>query len=144
MDFDKLVEKALRWLSDPAAREVVKSLLYVLVPLIVLSLFRSLKRAQAANKQAAPVTPRVRGTGTKSLVVTETLEETIAKEKKKIDRELQELFGRVERVSAKARTGEGARSDVSRPSPPSEPPSTPGHQELREDLIRVLLGRRSQ
>jgi hypothetical protein len=144
MDFDKLIEKARRWLSDPAAREAVKSLLYVLVPLIVLSLLRSLKRAQTASKQAAAVIPRVRGTSTQSLVATETLQETMAKEKRKIERELQEVFGRRERLLTKTTTAEDARSDKPQPSPPSEPPGPSGEQALREDLIRVLLGRRRE
>ena len=142
MDFDKLIEKVLRWLSDPAAREVLKSLLYVVLPLLVLSLLRNLKRTQAADKQAAAVTPRVRGTTAESLVVTETLQETMAKEKRKIDRELQELFGRRERLLTKVRTGEGFQSDMPRPSRPSDSTAPAGDQALQEDLIRVLLGRR--
>ena len=142
MDFDKLIEKAWRWLSDPERREVLKSLLYVLLPLIVLSLLRNLKRTQPANKQAAAVSPRVRGTTTESLVVTETLQETMAKEKRKIDRELQELFGRRERLLTKARTGEGFQSNMPGPSRPSDPAAPAGDQALQEDLIRVLLGRR--
>ncbi len=142
MDFDKLIEKAWRWLSDPERREVVKSLLYVLLPLIVLSLLRNLKRAQAANKPAAALTPRMRGTSPESLVVTETLQETMAKEKRKVDRELQEFFGRRERLLTKARTGEGARSDMPQPSRLSEPGGPGEEQATREDLIRVLLGQR--
>jgi hypothetical protein len=144
MDFDKLIEKARRWLSDPAARETVKSLLYVLVPLIVLSLLRSLKRSQTASKQAAALTPRVLGTSARSLVVSETLKETMAKEKRKIERELQEVFGRRERLLTKTTAAEDARSDTPQPSRPSEPPGPSGDQVLREDLIRVLLGRRRE
>jgi len=142
MDFDKLIEKALRWLSDPERRELVKSLLYVLLPLVVLSLLRNLKRAQTARKQVAAVTPRMRGASTESLVVTETLQETMAKEKRKIDRELQDVFGRRERLLTKARTGEGARPDMPQPSRPSEPAGQGEEQATREDLIRVLLGQR--
>jgi hypothetical protein len=142
MDFDKLIEKALRWLSDPERREVVKSLLYVLLPLIVLSLLRNLKRAQAANKKAAAVTPRMRGTSTESLVVTETLQETMAKERRKIDRELQEVFGRRERMVAKVGKKEDSRSEMFHPSRPSEPGGRGEAQASGEDLIRVLLGQR--
>jgi hypothetical protein len=144
MDFDKLMEKALRWLSDPAVREMVKSLLYVLIPLVVLSLLRNLKRAQAAKKQAAALTPRMRGTSTESLVATETLQETMAKEKRKIDRELQEVFGRQQRLLTKMRPGEHVQSDMPQTSRPSESAGPAGDQALGEDLIRVLLGRRRQ
>jgi hypothetical protein len=74
--------------------------------------------------------------------VTETLQETISKEKRKIDRELQEVFGRRERLLTKARTGEGARSDMPQPSHPSEPGGRGEEQTSGEDLIRVLLGQR--
>lgn len=144
MDVDKLIEKALRWLSDPRGREVVKSLLYVLIPLIILSLLRNIKRAQAAKKQATAITPRMRSSSTENLVATETLQETMAKEKKKIERELQEVFGRRERLLTKTRRGEAFHTETPHQSRSVESSAAVGDQGLRDDLIRVFLGRRSQ
>jgi hypothetical protein len=144
MDFDKLMEKILKWLSDPRAREVIKSLIYVLLPLIVLSLIRNVKRAQAAKKQATAITPRIRGSSTGSLVSTETLQETMAKEKKKVERELQEVLGRRERSLTRARGGGAVPSQVPAESRMAESPGPSDVQAAREDLIRIFLGRRRQ
>ena len=142
MDVDKLMEKVLRWLSDPKGREVIKSLLYVLLPLIVLSLIRNVKRAQAAKKQATAITPRIRGSSTESLVATETLQETMAKEKKKVERELQEVFGRREQLLTKARGGGAVPSHVPAQARMPESPGPGDDQAVRGDVIRILFGRR--
>jgi len=144
MDFDKLMEKVLKWLSDPRAREVIKSLIYVLLPLIVLSLIRNVKRAQAAKKQATAITPRIRGSSTESLVSTETLQETMAKEKKKVERELQEVLGRRERSLTRSGGGGALPSQV--PAEARMPESSgPGDdQAAQADVIRILFGRRRQ
>ena len=144
MDFDKLMEKILKWLSDPRAREVIKSLIYVLLPLIVLSLIRNVKRAQAAKKQATAITPRIRGSSTGSLVSTETLQETMAKEKKKVERELQEVFGRRERSLIRSRGGGAVPSQVPAEARMPESPGPGDDQTAREHLIRILFGRRRQ
>jgi hypothetical protein len=142
MDVDKLIEKVSRWLSDPKSREVIKSFIYVLLPLIVLSLIRNVKRAQAAKKQATAITPRIRGSSTESLVATETLQETMAKEKKKVERDLQEVFGRRERLLTKARGGGAVPSQVPAQTRMSESPGPGDDQAVREDVIRILFGRR--
>lgn len=144
MDFDKLMEKILKWLSDPRVREVIKSLIYVLLPLIVLSLIRNVKRAQAAKKQATAITPRIRGSSTESLASTETLQETTAKEKKKVERELQEVFGRRERSLIRSRGGGAVPSQVPAEARMPESPAPGDDQTAREDLIRILFGRRRQ
>jgi len=144
MDFDKLMEKVLKWLSDPRAREVIKSLIYVLLPLIVLSLIRNVKRAQAAKKQATAITPRIRGSSTESLVSTETLQETMAKEKKKVQRELQEVLGRRERSLTRPRGGGAVPSQVPAEARMPESPGPGDDQAAREDVIRILFGRRRE
>lgn len=144
MDFDKLKEKLLKWLSDPRVREVIKSLIYVLLPLIVLSLIRNVKRAQAAKKQATAITPRIRGSSTESLASTETLQETMAKEKKKVDRELQEVFSRRQRVLPRSKGGGAVASQVPAEAHMAESPGPGDDQAAREDLIRILFGRRKQ
>jgi hypothetical protein len=144
MDFDKLMEKVAKWLSDPRAREVIKSLIYVLLPLIVLSLIRNVKRAQAAKKQGTAITPRIRGSSTEQLVSTETLQETMAKEKKKVERELQDVFGRRERSLTRSRGGEAVPSQVPAETRMPESPGPGDDRAAREDLIRILFGRRRQ
>jgi hypothetical protein len=144
MDFDELMEKVLKWLSEPRVREVIKSLIYVLLPLIVLSLIRNVKRAQAARKQATAITPRIRGSSTESLVSSETLQETMAKEKKKVQRELQEVLGRRERSLTRSRGGGAVASQVPAEVHMPESPGPGDDQAAREDLIRILFGRRRQ
>jgi hypothetical protein len=104
MDFDKLMEKVSKWLSDPRAREVIKSLIYVLLP----------------------------------------LQETMAKEKKKVERELQEVFGRRERSLTRSRGGGAVPSQVPAEARMPESPGPGDEQAAREDLIRILFGRRRQ
>ena len=144
MDFDELMEKVLKWLSEPRVREVIKSVIYVLLPLIVLSLIRNVKRTQAARKQATAITPRIRGSSTESLVSTETLQETMGKEKKKVDRELQEVLGRRERLLTRSRGGGAVPSQVPAEAHMPESPGPGDDQAAREDLIRILFGRRRQ
>jgi hypothetical protein len=144
MDFDKLMEKVSKWFSDPGAREVIKSLIYVLLPLIVFSLIRNIKRAQAAKKEDTAITPRIRGSSTEGLVSTETLRETMAREKKKVARELQEVFGRRERSLTRPRAGEAFPSQVPAEEPMPESPGPGDDQAPREDLRRILFGRRRQ
>ncbi|HVO84207.1 MAG TPA: hypothetical protein VMU60_07275, partial [Syntrophobacteria bacterium] len=136
------IEKVLKWLSDPKVREAIKSLVYVLLPLIVFSLIRNVKRAQAARKQATAITPRIRGSSTETLVSTETLQETMAKEKKKVERELQEVFSRRERVLTKSRGGGIVASQVPAEARLPESPGPGDDQSAREDLMRILFGRR--
>jgi hypothetical protein len=143
MDVDKLTEKVLRWLSDPKGREFLRSLIYVLLPLIVLSLIRTVRRAQVAKKEAAAITPRIRGSGTQSLATAETLRETMAKEKKKVERELEGVFGRRERLLTKARGG-GVPSQLPAQPRLSESPGPDDDQAVREDLIRMFFGRRRE
>jgi len=144
MDFDKLMEQVLKWLSEPRVREVIKSLVYVLLPLIVLSLIRNVKRAQAAKKQAAAITPGIRGSSVESVASSETLQETMAKEKKKVQRELQEVLGRRERSLTRSRGGGAAPSQVPAEARMAESPGPGDDQAAREDLIRILFGRRRQ
>jgi hypothetical protein len=144
MDLDKLMEKVSKWLSDPRAREVIKSCIYVLLPLIVLYLIRNVKRAQAAKKQVTAITPGIRGSSTESLVSTETLRETMAREKKKVDRELQEVFGRRERSLTRSRGGGAASSQVPAEARMPESAGPGDDQATQEDLMRILFGRRRQ
>jgi hypothetical protein len=144
MDFDKLTEKVSKWLSDPGAREVIKSLIYVLLPLIVFSLVRSIKRPRAAKKDDTAITPRIRGSNSENLISTETLRETMAREKKKVARELQEVFGRRERSLAGPRGGGAFPSEVPAEEPMRESPGPGDDQATGEDLMRVLFGRRRQ
>jgi hypothetical protein len=144
MDFDKLMEQVSKWLSDPKVREAIKSLVYVLLPLIVLSLIRNLKRTQAAKKQATAITPRIRGSRVESLASTETLQETMAKEKKKVERELQEVFSRRQLAGARATGGSAVASQVPGEARQTQSPGPGDDQAAREDLIRIVFGRRRQ
>jgi len=111
MDVDKLIEKVSRWLSDPKSREVIKSFIYVLLPLIVLS-SSAMSNALSGKKQATAITPGFAAPDREPGRY-ETLQETMAKEKKKLN-------GSSRRSSVAGTVAHKARG--AEPSPLTHPP----------------------
>ena len=66
----------------------------------------------------------------------------MAKEKKKVDRELQEVFSRRQRVLTGFRRGGAVASQVPAEARMAESPGPADDQAAREDLIRIFFGRR--
>jgi hypothetical protein len=142
MDTDKIIEKAIKWLSDPKGRELLKTLVYLMFPLIVLLVLRSVRRGKTAIRESPALKPGIAGSSIKAVVTPETLKETKAKEKQKIDREMRELFGRKETSLSAGRRSQAERADMTRDSSPAEPPSSSEREFLRQELLKMISRRK--
>jgi hypothetical protein len=60
MDTDKIVEKIIKWLSDPKGREMFKTIVYVVLPLFLLLAFRRAGRRRPAEKSSTAIEPKIR------------------------------------------------------------------------------------
>ncbi|MBW1979848.1 MAG: hypothetical protein JRJ12_01390 [Deltaproteobacteria bacterium] len=141
MDTEKFLQKVAEWLSDPKRRELLGNIFYLALPLLFILFIRKRKRPAAGKPEAAVLKPKIRPLGESASFTPETLKETMARERKKIDRELQELFGRKERLLKKARDDQAVRSRSTQRVPPKQPPRAQGQELFGEELLR-FLGRR--
>jgi hypothetical protein len=140
MDIDELMKKLMRWLSDPKAREVVKSVVYVIFPLIIIFALRNVSRRRPAQNSSTAIEPKIRTTAPHTAAATESLRETEAKEKKKIETQLRELFGREERILARARHDQPS-SDTIESASSSEEPTPTEKDMLHAELLKLFSSR---
>ncbi|UCG21629.1 MAG: hypothetical protein JSU80_03355 [Deltaproteobacteria bacterium] len=140
MDTDKILEKLMRWLSDPKGREMFKTIVYLIIPLFLYIGLRNIARRRPAEKSSSTIDPRIRPSSYESLKATESLRDTQAKEQKKIDKEMQELFGRKDTVMARARK-EFDKSTADKPAVPSESVQSDEKNILQEELLKLFLRR---
>jgi hypothetical protein len=141
MDTDKILEKLMRWLADPKGREMFKTIVYLIIPLFLLIGLRNIARRRPAEKSSSTIDPRIRPSSYEALKATESLKDTQAKEQKKIDREMQELFGRKDTVMARARK-EFDKSTSDKPAVPSESLQSDEKNVLQEELLKLFIRRR--
>jgi hypothetical protein len=138
MDIDEILEKVIRWLSDPRGREMIKTIVYVAIPLIILWVLRKKGRPPASREPSSARESGIRKKKTGDWIVTESLQETMAREQKKMERQLAEVFGRED--STLARFNRGQKSADSEPTTPSsEPPDA--KDVLQEELLRLFSRR---
>jgi hypothetical protein len=140
MDTDKILEKLMKWLADPKSREMFKTIVYLIIPLFLIIGLRSVARRSPSEKKSTAIDPKVRPSSTETLRNTESLRETQAKQQKKIDKELQELFGREQTVLAKARK-EFSRSTAEKPAAQTESVQSEEKNILQEELLKLFLRR---
>jgi hypothetical protein len=140
MDTDKILEKLMRWLADPKGREMFKTIVYLIIPLFLLIGLRNIARRRPAEKSSSTIDPRIRPSSYEALKATESLKDTQAKERKKIDREMQELFGRKDTVMARARK-EFDKSTADKPAVPSESLQSDEKNVLQEELLKLFIRR---
>jgi len=140
MDTDKIFEKLMRWLSDPKGREMFKTIVYLIIPFFLYLGLRNMARRRPAEKSSATIDPRIRPSSYETLKSTESLRETQAKEQKKIDKELQEVFGRKDTVLARARK-ELNKPTADKPAVPSESVRSDEKNILQEELLKLFLRR---
>ena len=140
MDGDKILEKLMRWLADPKGREMFKTIVYLIIPLLVLIALRNIARRRPAEKTSTTIDPRIRPSSYESLRASESLRETQAKEQKKIDEDLQAVFGRKDTVLARARK-EFSTSTEDKPAVHSESVQADNKNILQEELLRLFLRR---
>jgi len=140
MDTDQVLEKLIKWLSDPRGREMVKTIVYLVFPLIVLLMLRGAARRRTPVKTSSAIQPKIRPATTESLSPAESIKETMAREQKKMARELQEVFGREDSLLAKARSNQVLPA-ASKTSRPSESPESNQRKMLQEELLKLFSRR---
>jgi len=86
------------------------------------------------------VGPKIRPSSHESPTVTENIKETMAREQKKIAKELQDVFGREDTIMTKAKRIQ-ARADTPPKSPQSEPSEPNEKKMLQEELLKLFLRR---
>ena len=129
----------MKWLSDPRARETLRTIVYLVLPIVLLIGLRSAARRKSPEKSSKAIKPRVRPSSRESPKVTESLKETMAREQKKVEKELQEVFGRKDSVLARAKK-EFNRSGRQESSP-AESPETNEKKMLQEELLKLFTRR---
>jgi hypothetical protein len=140
MDTDKILEKLMRWLADPKGREMFKTVLYLIIPLFLLIGLRNMARRRPVEKTSATIDPKIRPHSYEALSATESLRETQAKEQKKIDKELEDVFGRKDIALARARKELG-KSTADRPAVLSESVQSAENNLLQEELLKLFFRR---
>jgi hypothetical protein len=140
MDTNKIVEKIMKWLSDPKGRELFKTIIYVILPLFLLLALRSAGRRRPAEKSTTAIKPKIRPATYDIPSTTESLKETWAKEQKKVERELQEVFGREDSVLARAKR-EFNRSTAPQKARPAESSERNEKKMLQEELLKLFSRR---
>jgi hypothetical protein len=140
MDADKILEKLMRWLSDPRGREMLKTIVYLVFPLIVLLMVRGAARRRATQKPSSTIQPKIRPATTESLTPTETFRETKIRHEKKMAQELQQAFGREGSILAKAKRAQSLTAK-SKAAPKSESPDTTQKKMLQEELLKLFSRR---
>ena len=139
MDIEKIIEILRKWLSDPKGREMFKTIVYLIFPIIVLLGLRSAARRKSTEKSSTAIKPKVRPSSHESPRVSESLQETMARERKKVERELQEVFGRKDTVLSRAKK-EFNRSTGQKP-PRAESPEVNEKKLLQEELLKLFSRR---
>ena len=140
MDTDKIVEKIIKWLSDPRGREMFKTIVYVVLPLFLLLAFRRAGRRRPAEESSTAIEPKIRPTSYDSSSATESLKETWAREQEKVERELREVFGRQDSVLARAKR-EFNSSTAPQKARPAESPERNEKNTLQEELLKLFSRR---
>jgi hypothetical protein len=140
MDTDKILKNLMKWLSDPKGREMFKTIVYLVIPLILFIGLRNLTRRRPTEKSSSTIDPKIRPSSYEALRRTESLKDTQAREKKKIDKELHELFGRKDTVLARTRK-DLDKSTTDKPVVPPESPQSDEKNVLQEELLKLFLRR---
>ncbi len=130
----------MKWLADPKGREMFKNIVYLIIPLFLIIGLRNIARRRPAEKTSTTIDPRIRPSSYEALRSTESLRETQAKEHKKIDQELQEVFGRKDTVLARARK-EFGKSTADESAVPSESLQSDEKNILQEELLKLFMRR---
>ena len=139
MDASEILEKLMKWLSDPRGRETLRTIVYLVLPIVLLIGLRSAARRKSPEKSSRVIKPKVRPSTHESPRVTESLKETRAREQKKIEKELQEVFGRKDSVLARAKKefNRSGRQESSR----AKSPETNEKKMLQEELLKLFTRR---
>jgi hypothetical protein len=139
MDTEKIIEILRKWLSDPKGREMFKTIVFLIFPIVVLLGLRSAARRRSTEKSSTAIKPRVRSSSHESPSATESLKETMARERKKVERELQEVFGRKDTVLSRAK--KEFNKSTGQTSPPAESQEVNEKKLLQDELLKLFSRR---
>ena len=139
MDTEKIIEILRKWLFDPKGREMFKTIVFLIFPIVVLLGLRSAARRKSTEKSSKAIKPRVRPSSHESPSVTESLKETMARERKKVERELQEVFGRKDTVLSRAK--KEFNKSTGQKSPRAEPQEVNEKKLLQDELLKLFSRR---
>jgi Skp family chaperone for outer membrane proteins len=139
MDTEEIIEKIIKWLSDPRGREMFKTIVFLILPIVVLLGLRSAARRKSTEKSSTTIKPRVRPSTHESPSSGESLKETMARERKKVERELQEVFGRQDTVLSRAK--KEFDKSTRQKSPRAESPERNEKKMLQEELLKLFSRR---
>ena len=139
MDTEKIIEILRKWLSDPKGREMFKTIVFLIFPIVVLLWLRSAARRKSTEKSSKAIKPRVRPPSHESPSMTESLKETMARERKKVERELQEVFGRKDTVLSRAK--KEFNKSTGQKSPRAEPQEVNEKKLLQDELLKLFSRR---
>jgi hypothetical protein len=144
MDIEEILEKIIRFISDPKGREVVKTFLYLFFPLLILIIIRNAarRRPAPAGKASKALVPKTRPGATETIQSAESVKETMAKEQQKIHQELQIVFGREQNVLARAKKSL-TQPEVRPESPPAQSRKPDEKKILQEELLKLFSRRQS-
>ena len=137
MDTSEILEKLIKWLSSPRGRETLKTIVYLILPIVLLIGLRSAARRKSSEKPSSAIKARVRPSAHESQRATESLKETMAREKKKVERELREVFGREDSVLARAKK-KSNRSTVPQKARPAKSAAQNEKKMLQEELLKLF------
>ena len=140
MDIEKIIEILRKWLSDPKGREMFKNIVFLVLPIVVLLGLRSSARRKSTEKSSTAIKPRVRPSSHESPSRGESLKETLARERKKVERELQEVFGRKDTVLSRAKK-EFNRSTAPQKTRPAKSAERNEKKMLQEELLKLFSRR---
>jgi hypothetical protein len=117
-----------------------KTIVYLILPIVVLLGLRSAARRKSTEKSSTAIKPRVRPSSHESPIRGESLKETMARERKKVKRELQEVFGREDSVLTKAKK-EFNRSTTPQEAGPAKSAERNEKKMLQEELLKLFSRR---
>jgi hypothetical protein len=140
MDIEKIIEILRKWLSDPKGREMFKNIVFLVLPIVVLLGLRSAARRKSTEKSSTAIKPRVRPSSHESPSRGESLKETLARERKKVERELEEVFGRKDTVLSRAKK-EFNRSTAPQKTRPAKSAERNEKKMLQEELLKLFSRR---
>ena len=140
MDVAKVLERLLEWLSEPKGRETVRTIVYLIFPIFLLLMLRSAARRRKTEKPSSSIQPKILPPIAESLIPTESLKQTKAREQKKISRELRDVFGREDTLLDKARKSQAMPAE-SKTSRLAESPESNEKEMLQEELLKLFSRR---
>ena len=117
-----------------------KTIVYVVLALFFLLALRGAGRRRTAEKSSEAIEPKIRPTAFDSPSATESLKETSARERKKVERELREVFGREDSVLARAKK-EFNRSTAPQKARPAKSAERNEKKMLQEELLKLFSRR---